>query len=87
MEEMAQPKQLKPVVKVLGMRAELTMQEVLLEHLEFLANIWELFGNQLEETRRIQKAVLVIRFMVDETEQMSWMKEGSGNRNDGARGV
>ena len=35
-EEMVQPKWLKPFIEVSGMRGELTMWEVLLEHLEFL---------------------------------------------------
>ena len=39
MEEAAQPKWLK--VEVVGMRSELTMQEVLLEQLEFLRELQE----------------------------------------------
>ena len=38
-EEMVQPNWLKLVVEVLGMRVELTMWEVLLEHSEFLVDI------------------------------------------------
>ena len=41
-EEMAQPKWLKLVVEVSGMRAELIMWEVLLEHLELLGELQDL---------------------------------------------
>ena len=50
-EEMAQPKQLKLIVKVLVVRAELTTWEILLEHLELLGNLWGLFKSQLEGLR------------------------------------
>ena len=80
MEEAALPKWLKPVVEVSGVRAEmhveLTMQEILLEHLELLADMLELFTKQLKETKRPQKAVSMTGFISDEvTEQMSWRKE------------
>ena len=95
MEEMVQLKELKLVVKVLGMRVELTTWEVLLEHSELLRDLWELFGKQLkqfekqlEEVRGLQQVVSVIRFTVDEVvEWMSWMEEGSGSGNDGARSI
>ena len=64
-EETAQPKWLKLVVKALGMRVELTMWEVHLEHLEFLRDLQELFERQLEEVRRLQQVVLVIAFAID----------------------
>ena len=51
MEEVVQPKWLRLVIEVPGpstrMRVELTMQEMLLEHLELLADIWELLARQL----------------------------------------
>ena len=76
-EEAREPKWLKLVVKVLGMRVEPMIQEVFLEHLEFLADIWELFAKQLEETKRIWKVMLVIVFTVDElTDQIhGWRRE------------
>ena len=48
-EEPAQPKWLKPVIEVLGMRPELTKREVLLEHLELLGDVRGLLKSQLEE--------------------------------------
>ena len=91
-EEVVQPKWLKLVVEVPGVRVEmwveLTTWEILLEHSELLADIWELFMKQLDEMKRLQKVVSVIGFAIDEvTEQMSQMEEGSGNRNDGARSI
>ena len=50
-EEMAQPKWLKLIVKVLGMRVEPTTWEVLLEHSKLLGDLWDLFKGQLEELR------------------------------------
>ena len=47
-EEAAQPKCLKPVIEVSGMRVKPTMWEVLLGHSELFMNIWELFAEQLE---------------------------------------
>ena len=38
-DETAPPKRLKPIVEVLGMRLELTTQEVLLEHSELLGDV------------------------------------------------
>ena len=48
MEEVAQPKWLKPVVEVMEMRGELTIQERLLEQLELLGELWDLQARQLE---------------------------------------
>ena len=45
-EEPAQPKQLKPVIEVSGMRPELTTREVLLEHSELLGDVWGLLKSQ-----------------------------------------
>ena len=57
---MVQPKQLKLIIEVSGMRVELMMREVLLENSEFLENIWELFAKQLKEIRGLQWAVSAI---------------------------
>ena len=78
MEEVAQPKRLNSVVEVLGLSVGMWVEpmtwEVLLEHSEFLADIQEVFAKQLEETKRIQKAVSATRIMVDELmEWMAWM--------------
>ena len=54
MEEMAQPKWLKPIIEVLGMRPEPKTQEVLLEHLELLGDVWGLLKSQLEELQGLQ---------------------------------
>ena len=91
-EEARQPKWLKLVVEVSGVRAEMqaepTMWEILLEHSELLVDMQELFTKQLEEMKRLWKAVLVIRFAIDEVmEWMSQMEEGSGNGNNGARSI
>ena len=77
-EEVAQPKRLNSVVEVLGLSVGMWVEpmtwEVLLEHSEFLADIQEVFAKQLEETKRIQKAVSATRIMVDELmEWMAWM--------------
>ena len=47
-EEVAQPKQLKLVVEVMGMRGELTKWEVLFEQLELLRELCHLQASQLE---------------------------------------
>ena len=47
-EETAQPKQLKPVVEVLGMRGEPMTREVLLEQSELLRELQDLQAQQLE---------------------------------------
>ena len=50
-EELVQPKWLKPVIEVSGMRLELTTREVLLEHSELLRGVWGLLKSQLEELK------------------------------------
>ena len=89
---MAQPKWLKLVVEVLEVRVEmcmeLTMHEILLENLEVLADMQELFTKQLKETKGFWKALLAIRFAINNVmEQMSWMEQGSRKRNNRARSV
>ena len=56
-EELVQPKWLKLIVEVSGMRVEWTMQEMLLEHLELLGDLWELFKSQLEKVKGLQWVV------------------------------
>ena len=51
MEEAAQPKWLKLIVEVLGMRTEPTMREVLLDHLELLGDMRGLLKSQLKELK------------------------------------
>ena len=48
MEKTVQPKSLKLAIEASGMRAEPTTQEVHLEHLELLGDLWELFRKQFE---------------------------------------
>ena len=70
--EEALPKCLKPVVELSGMRAEPTTRGVLMEQLELLGDLLELFKKQLEELKGLQLVVLAIRFTLDEVvEHMS----------------
>ena len=81
----APPKRLKPVVKVSGMRPELTTWEVLLEHSELLGDVWGLLKSQLEEMKGLQRAVAVMGSVMDDiVERMSRMEEGSRSGNEGA---
>ena len=85
MDETAQPKQLKPIVEVSGMRLEPTTQEVLLEHLELLGDVWGLLKSQLEELKGLQQAVVAMGLVMDDIiEWMSRMEEGSRSGNEGA---
>ena len=62
------------------------MREILMEQLELLMDLWELFAKQLEEVKRIHCVVMAIRFTVDALmEWMSWMEEESGD--DRARSI
>ena len=84
-DETAPPKQLKPVVEVLGMRLEPTTREVLLEHLELLGDVQGLLKSQLEEMKGLQQAIVAMGSVMDDiVEQMSWMEEGSRSGNEGA---
>ena len=53
-DKMAQPKRLKPVIEVEGMRPELTTREVLLEHSELLGDVRGLLKSQLEEMKGLR---------------------------------
>ena len=85
MEEAAQPKWLKPVVKVMGMRGKLTMQEVLLEQLELLGELQHLQARQLEvmekhleEVKGTRQSISVIGYALEElVERVSWLEERS----------
>ena len=84
-DETAPPKQLKPVVKVSGMRLEPTTLEVLLEHSELLRDVWGLLKSQLEEMKGLQQAIVAMGSAMDDiVERMSWMEEGSRSGNEGA---
>ena len=84
-EEPAQPKRLKPVIEVSGMRPELTTQEVLLEHSELLGDVWGLLKSQLEVLKSLQQAVVAMGSAMDDiVKQMSWMEQRSMNGNEGA---
>ena len=84
-EEPAQPKQLKLVIEVSGMRPEPTMREVLLEHLELLWDVQGLLKSQLEELKNLWRAVAAMGSAMDDiVEWMSWMEEGSRSGNEGA---
>ena len=50
-EEMAQPKWLKLVIEVMGMRPEPMTQEVFFERLDLLGELWGLLKSQLEELK------------------------------------
>ena len=70
------------------MGLEPSMWEVCLEHSEFLADIQELFTKQLEEMKRICKAVLAVGFAMDDlVEHLAWMEEGSRDGNEGAKSI
>ena len=84
MEEPVQPKRLKPVIEVSGMRPEPTMWEVLLKHSELLRDVRGLLKSQLEELKNLQRAVTVIGLAMDDIiEWMSRMEEGSRGGNEG----
>ena len=79
-----QPKQLKPVIEVSGMRPEPTMQEVL-EHLELLGDVRGLLKSQLDEMKGLRRAVAAMGSAMDDiVERMSRMEEGSRSGNEGA---
>ena len=72
-EEMTQPKQLKPVIEVLGMRGEPTIWELLLEQSELLGELHDLQVRQLgvmekhlEEMKGAWRLILVIRYSLEE---------------------
>ena len=72
----------------MGMRAEPMTREVLMKQSELLGELRELFMKQLEETKGLQQVVSAIGFAMDKLmKQMSWMEEGSGNRNDRVRSI
>ena len=52
-EEPAQPKRMKPVIEVSGMRAEPTTREVLFKHSELLGDVRGLLKSQLEELKNL----------------------------------
>ena len=82
-EELAQPKQLKPIIEVVGLRPELTMQEVLLEQSELLRDLWGLMKSQLDELKGLWWSVTEMGFAMDKiVEWMSWVKEGNESGND-----
>ena len=54
MEEPVQPKWLKPVIEVSGMRPELMTWKVLLEHSELLGDVRGLLKSQLEELKNLR---------------------------------
>ena len=84
-EEPAQPKRLKPVIEVLGMRPEPTTREVLFEHSELLGDVWGLLKSQLEELKSLRRAVAAMGSAMDDiVERMSRMEEGSRSGNEGA---
>ena len=79
-----QPKRLKPVIEVSGMRPEPTMQEVL-EHLELLGDVRGLLKSQLDEMKGLQRAIAAMGSAMDDiVERMSRMEEGSRSGNEGA---
>ena len=76
-EEMVQPKWLKPIIEVSGMRLELTTQEGLLEHSELLGDV-----------QGLQRAVAAMGLATDDIiKWMSRMEEGSRSGNEGAWSV
>ena len=85
MEEVAQPKQLKPVVKVMGMRGKLMTWEVLLEQLESLRELqdlqaWQLgvLEKHLKEVKGAQWSISMIGYTPKElVERMSQLEERS----------
>ena len=89
-EETAQPKQLKPVIKV--MRGEPTTQEVLLEKLELLGELQDLQVRQLgvlekhlEELKGVWRLISAIRYTLEElVECMSWLEDKSESRSGSA---
>ena len=84
-DEMEQPKWLKPIIKVSGMRPEPTTREVLLEHSELLRDVLGLLKSQLEEMKGLQQAFAGMGLAMDDiVEQMSRMEEGSRSGNEGA---
>ena len=88
-EEVAQPKQLKQVVKVVGMRGEPTTWEVLLEQLELFKELQDLqarhlevMEKHLEEVKGAHQLISVIRYTLEElVECMSRLEERSGSRS------
>ena len=79
-----QPKRLKLVIEVLGMRPEPTTQEVLFKHLELLGDVQGLLKSQLEELKNFWQAVAAMGSAMDNiVEQMSRMEEGSRSGNEG----
>ena len=79
-EDVVQPKCLKPVVKVLGlctvMRLLLNAHDVHLEHLDIFKEMHGLLEKQLEEMWTIQRAVSAIGFAVDDlAEHVVWMED------------
>ena len=83
MEEMAQPKRLKPVVEV--MRGEPTTREVLMEQSELLGELWDLQVRQLavleqhlEELKGAQRLISMIGYTLEElVERVSQLEEKS----------
>ena len=82
-EEMAQPKRLKPVVEV--MRGESTTREVLMEQSELLGELWDLQVRQLavleqhlEELKGAQRLISAIGYTLEElVERVSQLEEKS----------
>ena len=80
-----QPKRLKPVIEVSGMRPEPTTWEVLLKHLELLKDVQGLLKSQLDEMKGLRRAVAAMGSAMDDiVKRISWMEEGSRSGNKGA---
>ena len=69
MKEVAQSKWLRLMIEVPGERAEMqgepSTREILMEQLELLMDLRELFAKQLEEVKRTRHVVSVVSFVVD----------------------
>ena len=93
--EVTQPKWLKLVVEVMGMRGEPTMWEVLLEQLELLRELrdlkarhLEVMEKHLEDMKGAWWSISVIVYALEElVEQVSWLEERSGSRSAEIRSI
>ena len=84
MDETAQPKWLKLIIEVSGMRLEPMTQEVLFEHSALLRDVRGLSKSQLEELKGLRRAVAAMGSVMDDiVKRMSRMEEGSRSGNEG----
>ena len=94
-EEIVQLKQLKPAIKVSGMRAEPTMWKVLLEHLELLGELQDLQATQfevmekhLEEVKGAWWVISAIGSALEELiKRVSCLEERSGSGSVEVRSI